>query len=282
MIEIKSILCPLDLSDTSGRAYGYATMLAKWYDASLTVIEMIWVGIPSIRPVESPLVLTPKIIADFKDELEQFVKHETPPGMAVNIVLKEGPMVAGILQAATERSTDLIVMGTHGRGGFDRFVLGSVAEKVLRKATCPVLTVPPHSAQAAAGPQPFKTIVCPVDFSPASLKAVKYALLLAEESGGQLVLIHVFDALTDDERKDEVRQKLRGVVPDDARQWCNCVELTPAGRPYEEVLLAAAEYNADLIVMGVHGRNALDLALFGSTTNQVVRRAPCAVLTIRP
>src|SRR6185436_18330862 len=113
MIEIKSILCPVDLSDTSTRAYGYATMLARWYGASLTVIEMVWVGIPSVRPAESPLVLTPKVVGDFTDELEQFVKDRTPAGVTVNTILREGPMAAGILEAATEHATDMIVMGTH-------------------------------------------------------------------------------------------------------------------------------------------------------------------------
>jgi nucleotide-binding universal stress UspA family protein len=188
-------------------------------------------------------------------------------------------------------------MGTHGRTGFDKFVLGSVAEKVLQKATCPVLTVPPHNVATPRSPQAFRTILCAVDFSPASLRALQYALSLAEESGKRLVLLHVFDWPTDrpmipglgpeasaERRHNEeaALRELRAAVPAEARLWCNCVELTAIGRPHEEIVRVAGDQQADLIVLGVHSRSGVELALFGSTTNQVVRRATCPVLTIRP
>jgi nucleotide-binding universal stress UspA family protein len=296
MVQIRSILCPLDLSETSVHAYDYATMLSRWYSASITAIEMIWVGLPTVRPAASPLVVPDNLLAEYAAELRQFVTDHTPDGVHVDTVIREGPMVNGILDEARARSADLIVMGTHGRGGFDRFVLGSVAEKVLRKAPCPVLTVPPRVVAAPAGAQAFTTIICPVDFSPSSLRAVSYALSLAQESGGRLILVHVFDWPVDRpmtpglgpemsaarrRSEEEARRELRAAVPDDARQWCDCQEFTAMGKPYEEILRLAADHKADLIVMGVHGRNAVDLALFGSTTNQIVRSATCPVLTCR-
>lgn len=110
----------MDLSETSTNAYDYATMLAKWYDAAITVVEMIWVGIPSVRPSTEPLVLTPQLLGDFTAELQQFVTDRTPLGIVATAVLREGPMVNGILDEAKQRAADLIVMGTHGLGGFDR------------------------------------------------------------------------------------------------------------------------------------------------------------------
>lgn len=298
MIEIRHVLCPLDLSETSPATFGYATMLARWYGASVTALQMIRVGLPTVQPVSSPLVMTPEHEKRFTDDLQQFVDAHTPAGLAVNVVLREGPMVEGILEEARSRRADLIVMGTHGRGGFDRLVLGSVTEKVLRKATGPVLTVPPAVTSAPDGAiAPFKNILCAIDFSPASLRALTYALSLAQESGKRLILLHVFDWPVDRpmpgglgpelaeyrrHSQEQAERELHAAVPEAARAWCECTEVTAVGRPHETITRIARERGADLIVLGVHGRNAVELALFGSTTHQVVRHATCPVLTIRP
>jgi nucleotide-binding universal stress UspA family protein len=185
-------------------------------------------------------------------------------------------------------------MGTHGAGGFEHLVLGSVTEKVLRKAECPVLTVPPKAR--ASSNLPFKRILCPVDFSDSSLAALDFAFSLAQLDQAELTILHVFEWLPGDEaltnrpinvpeyRREVERdfsQKLDQLVPDSVRSWCRPATRIGHGKPYREILGAAIENRADLIVMGVHGRNALDMMLFGSTTNQVVRRATCPVLTLR-
>jgi nucleotide-binding universal stress UspA family protein len=191
-------------------------------------------------------------------------------------------------------------MGTHGASGFERLVLGSVAEKVLRRAGCPVLTVPPR--MRSAGAMPFQRILCPIDFSDSSLAGLEWAWSLAQESGALVSLLHViewpweeppapvFEELPADEARqllafrraleDSSRLRLEALVPNDLRDRFSPPALITHGKAHREVL-AAAEGHADLIVMGVHGRNVVDLALFGSTTNQVVRRASCPVLTVR-
>jgi nucleotide-binding universal stress UspA family protein len=194
--------------------------------------------------------------------------------------------LAGTLHA------DVIVMGTHGRGGFERVVLGSVAEKVLRKAPCPVMTV--HEDGGAPAP-PFERILCPIDFSPASLAAASYAVSLAEKSGGLLVLLDVIEAppygrlaypefaMPPDPvpHEERVRRAFAMAVPEEVRAWKRREERIVWGRPASEILHLAREEHADLIVMGVQGRGAIDLALFGSTTHEVVRHANCPVLTVR-
>jgi nucleotide-binding universal stress UspA family protein len=185
-------------------------------------------------------------------------------------------------------------MGTHGRGGFERLVLGSVTEKVLRRANCLVLTVPPPAA--ARSTLPFKRLLCPVDFSEPSISALEYALSIAQESDGRLTVLHVFDWPTHDElslegvldvpafrrqREDEARHRLATLIPEDARNWCAPEPTLRHGKPYREILAVAETEHIDLVVMGVHGRNALDVMLFGSNTNQVVRRASCPVLTLK-
>jgi nucleotide-binding universal stress UspA family protein len=187
-------------------------------------------------------------------------------------------------------------MGTHGRGGFERWVLGSVTEKVLRKVGCPVMTIPPPF-EGTRAPVAFKRILCALDFSEASLNALRYALSLAQENDAELALLHAVEWLVEDQPGAEppvfdvpeyrrylerdARARLHRAVPEEARDWCHPVELLGAGRAWKEILRVARERESQLIVMGVHGRSAVDLMLFGSTTHHVIRSACCPVLTIR-
>ena len=188
---------------------------------------------------------------------------------------------------------DLIVIGTHGQSGFERLVLGSVTEKVLRKAVCPVMTVPPHAADAS--PLPFTHALCAVDFSDSSIAALQFAFSLAQESNARLTLLHVFEWPSDEasarrvletseyhrQWETETQQKLEGLIPAEVRNWCTPASKLAFGKAYQQILQLAANEQVDLIVMGVRGRNPVDLMLFGSTTNQVVRQAVCPVLTLR-
>jgi nucleotide-binding universal stress UspA family protein len=190
---------------------------------------------------------------------------------------------------------DLVVMGTHGRGGFERLMIGSVAERVLQKAPCPVLLVPPHAAAASPGEVAFKRILCPMDFSPSASLALGFALDLARQAGGTVTLLHVVEWLTDEEPRmyaqfnvsqyrqqlvDDARRRMQALVNDDPRA-STITHRVVLGRSYREILQCAAGQEADLIVMGAQGRGGLELALFGSTTHQVVRAAACPVLTVR-
>lgn len=180
-----------------------------------------------------------------------------------------------------------------GRGGFERLLLGSVAEKVLRKATCPVMTVPPPAVTTSK--LPFAHLLCPVDFSDSSISALQFAFSLAKESNARLTLVHVFEFHSDEESakralaasesyrqwETDARQRLDALIPQDVRTWCTPESRLAYGKAYQQILKLAATEQTDLIVMGVQGRIAFDLTLFGSTTNQVVRQASCPVLTLR-
>jgi nucleotide-binding universal stress UspA family protein len=297
MTEIRNILCPVDRSEVSLRALGVATALAKWYDARLRVIEVVGIPGPSLGP--APLAvygLTQEVRRGLADELERFSAPARDAGVSVRVSVEEGDVVGGILHEAEAIGADLIVIGTHGRSGFQRLTLGSVTEKVLRRAVCPVLTVPPGPEVLPAGDGLFKRILCAVDFSMASLKGVEFALSLAKEADAQITLVHVLDwprdGLLPRELEEAVagtraqweattRERLHALVPEGAREWCTPEDLVIAGRPAEEILRLARERAEEVIVLGVHGRGALDLALFGSHTHRVVREAPCPVLKVR-
>jgi nucleotide-binding universal stress UspA family protein len=296
MVEIRRVLCPVDFSETSRHALEHAVAIARWYEARVTALHVIH----PLLVLEPPILLAERSheraavdIDQVRDRLRDWVE-DAGASAVTDVAVDEGNPVAHILSYASSLSADLIVMGTHGRSGFDRFALGSVAEKVLRKAGCPVVTVPPPASTVSS--LPFKRLLCPVDFSETSLAALRFAISIAKESDARLTILHAFEWPADEDAaverlfklpevrrqlEQETKGRLEALVSADVRTWCEPVTRMTFGRPYIRILETAAEEHADLIVMGVRGRNALDLTLFGSTTNQVVRRANCPVLTLR-
>jgi nucleotide-binding universal stress UspA family protein len=298
MVAIKRILCPVDFSGHSRLALDYATALARWYDAEVFALHAYAVAMvpatigamPAMTSVGVPLTRE-----EIEHDLAQFVRPVKAAHVKTTASVSTGSPARTILEAADRLSANIIVMGTHGASGFERLVLGSVTEKVLRKATCPVLVVPRQADAPGGAGVLFRRILCAVDFSPCSTRAISYALSLAEESGGSLAFVHVVEGLDHEplanahfnvpeyrqQLVDDARRRLAALVPSETRTWCECREIVRTGKAYREILEAARTADADLIVLGVRGRHAVDLALFGSTTNHVVRSAECPVLTVR-
>ena len=299
MILLRNILCPTDFSDFSRRALAHATALARWYDARLTVlyVESLAPAIAGFPPLVSPITLEPLSRERLLEEMRAFAEPAAGAGVATEFVVRAGPAAPLILEQARCGGADLIVMGTHGRSGFERLVLGSVAEKVIRQAACPVLTVSREAEGARPrSPAELRRIVCATDFSEPSQEALRYATSLASRANARLDVLYVLD-WPDGERphhppfdvpeyrrylQDEGMRQLRAAVPAAARDWCEVRETVAVGRPWREILRVAAEVEADLIVLGTHGRGAFDRVLFGSTASHVVRQAACPVLTVRP
>ena len=190
-------------------------------------------------------------------------------------------------------------MGTHGRSGLEHLVLGSVTEKVIRKARCPVLTVPRGMTDAVpASTVLFKRILCATDFSEASIRALDYAMTLAQEADAHLTVMHVVEVTpapqSDVESALESKMlgayvaaaaadragRLKDLIPDTVHTYCTVDTKLAIGKAYREILRVASEQSTELIVLGAHGRTISEL-LFGSTAHQVVRQARSPVLTIR-
>jgi nucleotide-binding universal stress UspA family protein len=298
MVEIGRILCPIDFSEASRHALEHAVLLAKWYESPITALHVMHAPLFPPPPMlmagfaESAAPAVPNHQAR-EEELRAWLEPAHRVGVKTDVIVDEGNAAARILEQASSCQADLIAMGTHGLSGFERFMLGSVTEKVLRKATCPVMTVPPAAETSAK--VPYTRLLCPVDFSESSLAALRFAFSLAEEADARLTILHVFDWPPDDGLltkrfdvpeyrrlvEEEARGRLEALVTDDVRVWCKPATKVTYGKPYREILQAAESEGADLIVIGVHGRSPLDLTLFGSTTNQVVRGASCPVLTLK-
>ena len=299
MIPITRLLCPIDFSDASRHALEHAVVLAQWYDAAIIGVYVFNPTYAPVGAIDLPdhggtVFANPATSSRLQVRMADALAPARTAGVPVETCIEEGSPAQQILSGVARHRADVIVMGTHGASGFERLMLGSVAEKVVRKAGCPVLTVPPRAHSTSR--LPFRRILCPIDFSPPSTAALPIALSLAQEAEAQLMLLHVLEWPIGHEppplptfnvpeyriyREKEAAAELEKMVPAAARDWCEPTTHLAHGKPYEQVLGFAGDHDVDLIVIGVHGRSALDVALFGSTTNQVIRGATCPVLTLR-
>jgi nucleotide-binding universal stress UspA family protein len=295
MIRIAHVLCPVDLSETSEHAVDHAAAIARWYEAKLTLLHVV-TTLPAMDL--PPLVLT-DVDRERLGAAMRRMAGRVPDGVPVDVRVEEAAYVHDeVSRVVAETQADLLVLGTHGRSGYQRMFLGSVTEKLIRTAACPALVVPPRAPDAPTdAPVEFKRIVCAVDFSDSSLAALTYALSLAEEADAHLTLLHAIEMppelrenpMAPDFDIDRIHaaadaaalRHLRDLIPDAARSYCTVETAVVEGRAYRRVLQYAAEHESDLIVMGVHGRGAVDLLLFGSTTHHVIRAAACPVLIVR-
>lgn len=299
MVEFKHVLCPTDLSESSNPALGYGAAFATWYGARLSLLHVVptfdAIQVPPSTLGEAVQVVYPstreEVLASMKKQADATGAAAADP----YLIAEAGDTVQAIVDQALGLSADLVVLGTHGRRGFNRLLHGSVAEAVLHRAPCPVLTVPPQAAPAP-GNVVFKRILCAMDFSPASMQALGFALDLARQADGAVTVLHALEWLAEEEPRaqahfnvaeyrrhllDDATARLEELVAGEPRSWCDIETLVTAGRGYREILRVADERTADLVVMGAQGRGGVGLALLGSSTQQVVRAASCPVLTVR-
>jgi nucleotide-binding universal stress UspA family protein len=286
----------VDFSDGSRRALARAAVLARWYEAELVALHVAPL-VPALFPLApgvSHASLEPFDVEAMARELRTFTADVAASRPGLRLIVRSGAAAPVILDVAHEIEADLLVVGTHGLSGFRKLVLGSVAEKVVDKAPCPVLTVP-CAAEGSPDPPVFRHVLCGVDFSEASRLAVEYAISLAAEANGRLTLMHSIEWPTDDRHPTpatfgvklyrqslltEARARLAELVPTEARAWCQVGTRAACGEPAPEILRAAAAEGADLIVVGADRPRAVDRMIFGSVAPLVIRQAACPVLTV--
>jgi len=294
---VTRILCAVDLSELSIRALAYAGEIARWYRSELTALHVV----PAFEPAEvppgrlfDPLVSVYPMTGDeIGDELRR-AAQSAGVSDRVCVAARSGDPSRVIVEQAAAARADLLVLATHGRSGWNRLVLGSVAETVLRTAPCPVFTVPPHAPKMPSGVA-VGTVLCAVDFSPASLHAAAFAADVARRAAATLTLLEVVEWLAEEEPRAiahfSVPEARASLMIDELARLDRLVAEQPpagrgaatrvaAGRAYRQILHAASEIGADLIVMGAQGRGGTPLVSLGSTTHQVVRGATCPVLTV--
>jgi len=290
-IALHNILFATDFSPHSNLALPYALALTRQYGAKLYGAHILppddylFVA-PDVRPAHVQLQedLQHEAVARLEKQI-QGVPHQALAGI--------GDIWTVLSRLIREHDIDLLVVGTHGRTGAKKLLMGSVAEKIFRQAACPVLSVGPNVSNKPNGETQFQQILFATDLSEASLAALPYAISLAEEDQAQLALLHVVEhpaagILDVDAVRANLMSRLQELVPPAAEPWCQVKCLVEFGRqfapPAERILEVAGDRAADLIVLGVrptHGAMSTITHLGHTTAQHIVALATCPVLTVR-
>jgi nucleotide-binding universal stress UspA family protein len=286
-ISLGTILVTTDFSQVSKTALAYAAALASQYEAEIVIAHALspepMLSVP-LDPL--PAEADPARIEAEGKLLEFALGDNSLEARPAKMLLERGEVWNVISDVVEKNKIDLVVTGTHGRQGLKKLVLGSEAEKIYRRATCPVLTIGPQVPRLGAAKWRLKTILFPTDGSETSLKALPYALSLAEENQANLIFLQLISLTLYQYRESEeasAREALRTLFPAEAGDWCKPEFVVAFEFPEEGILRLAEERKADLIVMGV--RKSAEGALSEHTpwpiASQVVAKARCPVLTVR-
>lgn len=282
------ILVPTDFSPPSDAALSYARLLAKTFDASLHLLHVT--GSHSTTP-RAPADLRDRVPAALREMQDRLTPDDRSPHVVVSAV--EAPDPAGqIVRTARSMDASLIVMGTHGRGGIARVLIGSVTEKVVRTAPCPVFTT---NGTLRASARSFRRILVPTDFSAPSDAALDCARRLATGFAASVHLLHVLPDVSGSGeigselfvteppearslRLTDARDRLKHRITADDRVTLRATSEVIFGSPAQTIADYAVDNQFDLIVMGTHGRTGMAHLLVGSVAERVVRTAGCPVL----
>lgn len=272
-VQISNILAAVDFSPWTGPVLRSAADLAGRYGAALSALYS--------EPFLPPPYFTEGelgAISGFLEmqrraagqHLEARVQEELGDTPVQPLLVDQLP-VEGILYTASSLDAGLIVLGTHGRSGLNRLLMGSVAEKVVRQSPVPVLTVRDHTTP------PFRRLLCPVNHTPVAMEALRHAVDLAARSEAELTLLRVEE---EEPQTGAALPPLCDLVPAPLQARCTLRTILRRGEAAEQILQAAAQEGSDLIVQGAQHRPLLETTIFGTTSVRVMRHAPAAVLTV--
>lgn len=292
-VSFKNILLATDFSDASEKAFHCATAIARLHGSKIYVLHVV----PPVASAFIPEIPPDRQRHEPERELEGWAHRSELQPIAHEMVLRTGSVWSAISTEIHQQKIELVVLGTHGRGGFKKLVLGSVAEEVLRRARCPVVTVGPRiDAPLSAS---FRRILYASNFHPASEKALEYALLLANQAQAKLTLLHVMPpavfpqpGLTfyheqsiknwQERVRASTKEKLENLLPTSVKLWREPEYVVGFDFAAAGILKAAAEQEADLIVMGANRPVSVKVAAHAlkAVTYEVICHSKCAVLTV--
>jgi nucleotide-binding universal stress UspA family protein len=299
-IQLRNIMSTTDLSEFSNHTIAYGAALCREFRAQLHVCHVI--NLPSVATYYGSVAADP---VEEQRRLRTHVETELMDLMADRQIQWEplislGHVADEIARLAADNDVDLVVAATHGRSGLKRLLLGSVTERLMRTLPCPLMIIGgPASDDPTAKDPPvkFRKILVGCDFSDDAETAFQYGLSLAQEFQSKLVLAHVIappiyldlnhpvvsmDIDNHEELEKRLNDKLSAMIPDEVYDWCSPDMVLLSGQPYAELVRYAEDQAVDLMVLGARGYNLVEKLFVGSTTDRVVRRAPCPVLSVRP
>jgi nucleotide-binding universal stress UspA family protein len=300
-LRISNILCPVDFSECSSRALRYGLSIARRFHSRLFLQHVVHVPLSAFLEGAEPAAPRETFQKNAERARQQMWRlmeqHKGPPA-EIFVLINEGDVREQVLQNRREQHADLVVMGTHGRRGLDRLRLGSVTERIVQQIACPVLVLSGQERETEPEPDEpvsWKTLLVATDFSTNSDRALVYAIRLAEECAGKVILFHAAEAAPAEmpdtvglfpershsprEQLAEAWEKLRLQVPDAAIGKCETVYEVREGNPREQILRVAREKEADLIVMGAQGLGRSSRP-HGTLSMAVARDGSCPVLVV--
>lgn len=299
-VTFKNILLATDFSEVSKKTVPYAAAIASRYGSKIYLVHVIPPEARMPVPMEHLPAQLDRSRLDADREMKSFLQGnwfgETPH----EVLLERGP-VWDVLSDLIERDEiDLLVLGTHGRGGLKKVILGSVAEELFRRASCPVLTVGPAAPAEPTAQEEFRRILFATDFGPASLNALPYAISLATDNKARLMMLHVvmpvpvldvgpyWYAGTDIVEQQKAARantfdRLRKLIPPEVNLPSDPEFLVDFDFVPDSIVKIATDTQADLIVMGVNQSAwaRVSAHLPWATAHEVVCHAKCPVLTVR-
>ncbi len=287
-VRFRNILFATDFSPAAAHAIPHVKRITAHYDADLVTL---YVRPPVVNPMTPPGTWATgiEVAKDEDDRHREEVLH-TFAGIRTQVLIEEGGIQACLAAAIKNYNTDLVVIGTRGRNGLGKLLLGSVAEEIFRTISCPVLTVGPHSDPTREPSGELRQILYATDLSPEARGGVGYALSLAEEFQSRLILLHVIpgqepgDLVSPANVKPALEELLRELVPADVEARYKPEFFVECGDPAEKILEFAHQRETDLVVLGVRPEKGPDGAathLPNAIAHKVVSHAECPVLTVR-
>ncbi len=294
MLTVRSILCPVDLSDQSRQALLWASAIARYRRAELTVLSVVEPLLAQAAEIRLGVDLTR---TEAEPALREFVDATLPDGAGqasqVRMEVMVGDPSETIRETARRLDAGLIVMGTHGLGGFRKLLLGSTTEQVLRRTEWPVLAVPSGAVTAPALEHPgvqLKRILLATDFRESAMAATQWAADLASEIQVPLVLAHVVELLVvplrwqvlvadfESERVASGQRMLARLAASLRDTHTDCV--VSIGRPVDTIAALAVEHEASLVVLGLGQSEDPEPRKPGSIAYGVLRNAHVAVVVV--
>lgn len=288
---LHTIVVATDFSENAVAAVQRAGEIAKQHGARIVLVHAVM----SMTPAAPEFIPVP---ASFYEELRELAERQLEAsvqalrkdGLAVEPRVMAEPAVSAVLAAAEEAKADLIVVGTRGATGLKRLLLGSTAARIVREASCPVLTVP-----VGAKVTPHRALVA-TDFSEDAAAAAEAAATLlsgASDGRNKMILLHAYrypsalsrlegealvEAITATD--EAARKELATLAEKLARPGLEIETRAEPGEPAEAILERARDLDVDLIAMGTHGRSALKRLFLGSNAERVLPASTCPVLTV--
>jgi nucleotide-binding universal stress UspA family protein len=287
VVNPTKIVCPIDFSSADIPALAQALSLARWYESELHVVH-----VRRSRKATG----ADELHGTHHELIARFVEQLDPDGVKVVTTVLTGDPLLAIAVYTRRVAADLVLVAQNGYRTSVYWKAGSFAAELGRSVQCPTIAVPQRNGKPAGDEALFRNVVCAVDFSEVSLRALEKALALVQRSGGKITLLHVlegfpyesvysgsraFGVMRDyDARVRRVNRQLRALIPPDALNWCEVDAETVSGIPHDAILAVATERRANLIVMGLPRRPRLEQLATGSTVKRVLRRATRPVLIV--